>query len=584
MNQTENQFELLTFFRMIIVTPNIAPPMKTPLLVVLVTISVAWANAANFSAEANRTVEISFTSEKDYADPFNLVTLDAVVSTPDGRQLRVPAFWAGGKTWRVRYASPVTGKHGFRTECNDASNPALHGVTGEIEIKPYTGNNPLLRHGPIRVAEDRRHFAHADGTPFFWLGDTWWMGLTKRLHWPEDFQELAADRRDKGFTVVQIVAGLYPDMPAFDDRALSDGGFPWDKLYTRIRPEYFDAADRRIEHLVEQGLVPCIVGCWGYHLPWLGTEKMKQHWRYVIARWGAWPVVWCASGEQAMPWYNSGSKPAETEQLRREWTDVIRHIRASDPFHRLLTTHPRRNARDELLDPTLLDFEMQQTGHGSPAPQHAAQALEGWNRLPLMPVLSGESRYEALEINPPLGAKEAREAFWAHLLNSGCAGHTYGANGIWQVNRADQRYGKSPGGNDWGGTPWNEAMRLPGSTQLAHAKRFLLTLPWHHLSPTTNLVTGATAAARSTDGKCTLAYTVNGKAMTIDLSSWNGPATVRWFDPTSGELRLGEASPSSTQGKREFTPPGKNAAGDLDWVLVVEASTTPASAPPKSSP
>ena len=245
------------------------------------------------AVEANRMAEVSFESAKDYADPFNHVMLDAVFTTPDGRLLRVPAFWAGGKTWRVRYASAVTGKHTFLTECSDAANAALHGITGEIEVTPYTGIIALFRHGPIRVADDRRHFAHADGTPFFWLGDTWWMGLVKRLQWPADFQQLTADRRDKGFTVIQIVAGLYPDMPAFDERGLGDAGQPWEKLYARVRPEYFDAADLRIQHLVEQGLTPCILGCWGYHLPWLGTEKMKQHWRYLIARWGALPVV-CA--------------------------------------------------------------------------------------------------------------------------------------------------------------------------------------------------------------------------------------------------------------------------------------------------
>ena len=142
-------------------------------------------------------------------------------------------------------------------------------------------------HGPIRVADDHRHFAHADGTPFFWLGDTWWMGLTKRLSWPDDFQELAADRRAKGFNVVQIVAGLYPDMPAFDPRGENEAGFPWEKDYARIRPDYFDAADRRIAYLVDQGFVPCIVGAWGYHLPYLGEAKMKLHWRNLVARWGA---------------------------------------------------------------------------------------------------------------------------------------------------------------------------------------------------------------------------------------------------------------------------------------------------------
>lgn len=526
---------------------------------------------AQAATEANRLVEFTFESARPYQDPFNEITLDAVFTDPSGVRRRVPAFWAGGATWRVRYSSPIIGTHRFQTECSDTGNAGLHGVRGEVKITPYTGRNPLFRHGAIRVADDGRHFAHADGAPFFWLGDTWWMGLVKRLRWPEDFQQLTADRRDKGFTVIQLVAGLYPDMPAFDERGLGDNGLPWEKLYARIRPEYFDAADLRVQHLIEQGLVPCILGTWGYHLPWLGTEKMMRHWRYLIARWGALPVVWCAAGEQAMPWYLSGNKEAETQYLRREWNEVIRHIRATDPFSRLVTTHPRRNARDELLDPVLLDFDMQQTGHGRSTEQHAASALEGWNRPPSMPVISGESRYEALEIKPMLTTRDAREAFWAHLLNSGSAGHTYGVNGVWQVNLPEQRFGKSPGGNDWGGTPWREAMNLPGSAQLSKAKAFLMTLPWHQLAPATNLFNGAVSAAGTADGRCSLAYTTGGKALTVDLGKLKGSLNVRWFDPTSGELKAVPGAPFPASGSREFAPPGKNAAGDGDWVLLIEA-------------
>lgn len=520
--------------------------------------------------EANQMAEVVITSAKDYKDPFNEVTLDAVFTTSEGQVLRVPAFWGGGGEWRVRYASSVCGRHVFRTECSDGANPGLHGVTGHVDVRAYAGSNPLYARGPIRIAKDRRHFEHEDGTPFFWLGDTWWMGLVKRLEWPRDFQELVADRRAKGFTVVQLVAGLYPDMPAFDERGLGDGGLPWEKLYARIRPAYFDAADRRIGHLVEQGIVPCILGTWGYHLPWLGVPKMKQHWRYIIARWGAWPVIWCAAGEQAMPWYNSGNKQAETEQLRREWTEVIQCIKQTDPFHRLLTTHPRRNARDELLDPSLLDFEMQQTGHGRTAEQHAAAALEAWRRQPPVPVISGESRYEALEIKPPLGTREARQAFWAHMLNSGCAGHTYGANGVWQVNLPDKRFGASPGGHDWGGTPWRDAMRLPGSTQVALARRFLLRLPWHQLQPATNLVEGATSCAATQDGRWVLAYTVSGKGVIVQLGRLPEDAIPGWFDPTSGNFREGQ--PEENDGARTYEPPGQNAAGDKDWLLVLRST------------
>ena len=461
---------------------------------------VAPAKEAVLKTEANVMVELTFTATRVYPDPFNEVTLDAIFCDPKGRELRVPAFWAGTNVWKVRYASPVVGTHRFRSECSEARDQGLHGVKGAIKVAPYAGKNPLLRHGALRVAADQRHFAQADGTPFFWLGDTWWMGLCQRLRWPEEFQTLAADRRAKGFNVVQIVAGLYPDMPAFDERGANEAGFPWERDYARIRPEYFAAADQRIFYLVGQGFVPCIVGAWGYHLPWLGAEKMKQHWRCLIARWGALPVVWCAAGEGAMPFYLSKDKAAEGARQKREWTEVIRFIHDTDPFKRLVTIHPPQTARESVTDPGVLDFDMQQTGHGSPAAQHAAIAAKGWRTLPVMPVISGEGRYEALEIKPTLTADDARQAFWAHILNSGCAGHTYGANGIWQVNRREQPYGKSPGGNNWGSTPWDEAMRLPGSTQLALGKRLLEQYPWHHFTPHPEWVAFTSEAQVKLDG------------------------------------------------------------------------------------
>src|SRR5581483_8883700 len=111
-------------------------------------------------------------------------------------------------------------------------NQGLHGVQGAVEIKPYQGTNILYRHGPLRVAADKKHFEHADGTPFLWLGDGWYMGLCQRLKWPDEFKTLTADRVAKGFNVVQLVAGLYCDMPAFDERGANEGGFPWERDFS----------------------------------------------------------------------------------------------------------------------------------------------------------------------------------------------------------------------------------------------------------------------------------------------------------------------------------------------------------------
>jgi len=156
------------------------------------------------------------------------------------------------------------------------------------------------------------------------------MGLCERLQWPGDFQELTQDRLDKGFTVIQLVAGLFPDMPVFDERGRNEAGFAWEEGFSRINPEYFDMADRRIHHLVRRGLVACILGCWGYYLPWLGVEKMKQHWRYLVARYGAYPAIWCLAGEGSMAYYLSEHREEDREIQKTGWTDLARYVRQID--------------------------------------------------------------------------------------------------------------------------------------------------------------------------------------------------------------------------------------------------------------
>jgi len=436
--------------------------------------------------EANRMVELTLKASRAYGDPFNEVKLDVTFIDPRGREARVPAFWAGGAVWKARYASPVLGAHRFHSECSETQDPGLHGITGQVEIQPYTGPNPLYAHGPLRVSPNKRYLEHADHTPFIWLGDTWWMGLCHRLRWPEEFQQLAADRKEKGFNVIQIVAGLYPDMPPFDSRGANEAGFPWETNYSRIHPEYFDAADQRLGYLVEQGFTPCIVGAWGYFMPWMGVEKMKAHWRYLIARYGAWPVVWCAAGEANLPWYLAKGFPYDDRKQVRDWTEVMRFIREIDAFRRPLTVHPtainRYTARHATDDPGLLDFDMLQTPHGQrEAVPVAVNAMrQSYAATPMMPVIDGEASYEMLSDSLP--TEWTRRMFWLCLMN-GAAGHTYGANGIWQCNRPGDPHGQSPHGGSYGKIAWNEAMRLPGSRQVALGKRLLEQYPWQQFQP-----------------------------------------------------------------------------------------------------
>ncbi len=524
--------------------------------------------------ETNKMVEITLKTGANYDDPFNGVELDAVFTDPSGKQLKVPAFWAGGDTWKIRYSSPLQGTHSFTTVCSQAGDRDLHNIKGKVEVSKYNGQNVLYQRGALKIAGDKRHFAYGDGTPFFWMGDTWWMGLTNRLVWPGEVKLLAEDRIKKGFNVVQIIAGLYPDMPAFDPRGENEAGFPWEPGYASIRPAYFDDADNRIFYLAEQGIVPCIVGAWGYHLPWLGIDKMKQHWRYLIARWGALPVVWCAAGETTMPFYLSTTKEADITWQREGWTDVMQYLKETDPFKRILTTHAAhhdKTTRESITRPALLDFDMHQSGHGNVASKQAAQALAGWRLQPPMPVMSGESRYEALAIPNPLPAEAPRSAFWAHTVNSGLAGHTYGANGIWQLNGIDKPYGKSPGGNNWGITPWNEAMKLPGSAQIGAARKLIESIPgWNSFQPQPEMITQwsakDTAVLAVTDNsQSALAYLPSPGSITITLPATNQQYKAFWFNPVTTVKEEAFTLRTDASGKLVAVSP----AAKQDWVLVL---------------
>lgn len=453
-------------------------------------------------------LELTFISNNNYVDPYNEVTLDVEVTDPQGKVQVVPAFWSGGQVWKVRYASHSTGCYSYRTICSDKSDSGLHDMTGTLNFSGYDGKNPLYRHGPLRVSSNKRYFEHEDGTPFFWLGDTWWFALCKRFRWPADFKTLTEDRVKKEYTVVQLTSGLNPETSGggaspFDPRSMNEAGYAWEEKYVRINPAYFDKADERIQYLVERGIVPCIVGAWGYHLSAMGVEKMKQHWKYLISRWGAYPVVWCLAGELTMPYWpprtadeldnlkkrglTIGDRRKQDSAFQKHgWTGVGQYLRKTDPYHRLLTLHNEgmKSFRDQIEDPGILDFALLQAAHGDwlAMPGSISFLVKERKALPTMPTLVGEVVYEGLQQRNRQDV--VRFAFWTAMLN-GAAGHTYGAGGIFEMETREEPYGRTPDG-DWHSyldEPWDVAAQFPGAQQVALGKQLLSEFEWWRLEP-----------------------------------------------------------------------------------------------------
>ena len=537
-----------------------------------------------YKAVTNVATEIKFDADRAHKDPFNDLEVDVLVDEPGGVMHRVPCFWSGGNQWKLRFSPRVPGEHRFKVEVTKGEDDLLSSYSGIIiarEITAYDGDNLLLRRGALCLSENRRYLQYADGTPFLWLADTWWQGMSSRLRWPEEFKWLTGERKAKGFRVIQFAAGFGALVEAFDSRDTNEAGYSWEQRYERINPAYFDLVDLRIQELVRMGLVPNIFGFWGYHVNWLGLEKAKQHWRYLIARYGAYPVVWTVAGEAGMPWYLADDKEQNAQQQIKILNDIAPYIKEIDPFHRLLTVHPR-SGDIEPINMSPIDFVMNQSGHHEecdglePVISDLRNARE---RYPNRPVMLGEALYE--EQGEGWGSQRIQRAmFWACML-SGAAGHCYGAEGIWQFNRTESPFGTTPSGIIFGkNTAWQEAAGYAGSKHIGLGKQFLERHQWWRFEPHQEWIF---PAASDEDYFWPYAAGIPGEIRLFYFPSfarcwWKEKCTVRklepnikyhayFFDPTtSEEFSLGDVEP--TPGGEWVVP---RPPVFQDWVLVLEA-------------
>lgn len=502
---------------------------------------------------------------------------------------RIPAFQSTSGGWRFRFAPPRPGAYAWEVVGGC-------GAKGVVEVPDRPSALPLVRRGRLAAAPDGRTLRHGDGTPFLWLADTWWMAFTKRLPWPGEFARLADDRARKGFTVIQVVTGPLPDYhapeQAFGPGQESDAGWPWEQGWTRINPAYYDRVDLGLRLLIEKGMVPCIVGMWGYWGPAMGEERVHRHWRNLVARYAAWPVVWCAAGEAAMPGYHtvfSGDQEAyakESAGLRAFWSRQVRFLRELDPYRNPVTLHPRApgGSRDDLEEGGSIDVEMVQTTHmGQPGlAGHLEKLGRCLDREPRVPVFVAEANYEGI-----MGSSwqdVQRFQFWT-AMTLGCCGHTYGAQGLWGMNSRTNPHMGCTG--DWGRGFWEDAMHYPGSAQVGIGARFLSGLPWWRCRP----IAEPAAAERNRvasfgmaiPGELALYYlpanTSEPQLLGMVAEGWMGnclpiriPAGARYtaffFDPVEGGRK--DIGPVVPEADGFWKPPRKPSSED--WVLVLTAT------------
>ena len=188
-----------------------------------------------------------------------------------------------------------------------------------------------------------------------------------------------------------------------------------------------------------------------------------------------------------------------------------------------------------------------------------------------MPVLAGEVCYEG--ILEASRQEIQRFMFWTCILN-GAGGHTYGANGLWQVNTRERPYGPSPHGRSWGDVPWDVAAALLGSTHIGLGKALLLRYAWWKFEPHPEW---ADPHWSKENYEHAYAGGIPGEVRVIFIpTAWDAPKVKSlesgvsyrafYFDPRSGmQHDIGDVAPDSTG-----TWPAPITPTFADWVLVLE--------------
>lgn len=549
------------------------------LLGVLVLESVRGGGEAAPEARQYRLVELAFQAERERADPFDPAREALRVRwthAASGRCVDLRGFWDGERTWRVRFQPELAGRWGWVSHSDDATDRGLHGREGAVEVTAAPGEGAPAQHrhgGILRVAGESTHLTHADGTPFFWLGDTWW-GMPSSAATPEHLRKLIAARQAQGFTVAQIHGHRNLDSAEGPDvfQLMEPGAAAAPALgYWRKLDGYYGIAE-------EAGWQLC-TGFYGY---WserkYSLETHHRLWGYFLARYGSYPVSFLITQEYNQPYETRQADGTAVYDASRThgpfFRELGRWIAGRDPYGRAMTAHSAVRSRDRLdawPDPWY-GFALLQNGHFSrPDPAYYRSIC---TREPVKPVIEGETNYEAfVRPKPPAFAVDATvvrtSAYGA--IQSGCAGFSYGAQGLYGhiVNPA------FPGPSArWGPVlTWEQALGLEGASHLAHLSRLYRSLPWWRLRHLPKAVDGADAVLAKADGDelCLLYFlpAKEGAAVRSRLCGFSRQGVAleaRWQDPRSGLESVAAAPEWEGEALRlPARPDGR------DWLLLLRA-------------
>lgn len=557
------------------------------------------ASLVDVLAETWRATELTFKTKKKYTsskkDAFAVVMDVIFKNQATGTTLTLPCFFNGGSEFCVRFAPTEYGIWNYTTVCE--SDDSLNGLTGSIGANAYKGDLEIYKRGFVKT-NGSKYFVYADGTPFFYLGDTHWNMFAEEfdskgpyagnLNTDSHFKYIVQKRLSQGFTVYQSepLGAAFNLTDGMDSRDISG----------------FKAADKYFQYLADVGLVHANAE---FFFSSSMTKNifedeayLEQMSRYWVARYGAYPVMWTLAQEIDNDCYFERNTGQEYSFLNNPWVKVAEYIHKYDAYNHPLTGHQENTSATTVtgagtgtnksgngVSVFVFPDVTERTGHDwwgaqwSPSLKSQADsnvAKDYWKSSKV--AVNYEGRYCYLWTKN-FGA---RAQGWISYL-SGMFGYGYGAADIWLYKSS---YNMDVDSNDGVETitiadkekyKWPEAVEFESAYQMGYMRNFFSYLPWWSLVPDFNDKNFFTAqnggvytcATAGNDVYVVYLYNKSIAAGALLGMDENAVYTLQWFNPRTGEYTLisQEVKADTTIGNRPAheipQKPDKE-----DWVLL----------------
>jgi hypothetical protein len=461
----------------------------------------------------------------------------------------------------------------------------------------------------IHVADNGRSFVKADGTPFFWLGDTAWCIFNHPS--PQDVNLYLDDRAAKGFTVIQGCVAVWD----FATRRNPDGQTPFNNAgrgatgNPTINEAYYKNVDEIIDKATRRGMYMAILPFWTKNTrsgPFNDPAVMGPYCEFLAKRYAAKNVFFVLGGDTA----GTDIQPV----IDAEAAGLLKGAKEAGVPTIMITYHPtgRQSSSFWFQERPWLDFNSIQSGHFINTTNFSIVAAD-YAKTPVKPTLDMEPGYENITDNlvrtnvtdatPRIQAVDVRRSAYLAVF-AGAAGHSYGNGEVYEFYHANPN-GIPPGGAGWhANMDWTEALKLPASGQVQYLRYLIESRPMLERVPDQSLIAAPAPAAvdaapargrgpaaltrieatRGSSGDYAFVYLPEGQSkVTVNTGKLAGDTvTAWWYDPRSGAAT--KIDTIKKEETHEFTVPpatDKLPAAQADWVLVLDNAAKNFAAPGK---